>query len=271
MRVACVQTDVAYRDPARNTTKAVEHMLALKGHDLVVFPEAYLTGYVVGSASEAQDLAIDLDAESALIADLVAACAETGAHTVVGAIGRDGDRIVNSALLISPDGTVQRYDKTHLPYLGVDRFVSKGDRLSVFETAIGRIGLLVCYDLRVPEAARTLALMGADVIVLPTNWPEGAEMTPAHVAPTRALENRVYVATCNRIGTEGGVTFIGQSGIYGVVGQELAKAGTTETVISAELDLSLARQKRTVIRPGEYELDVMGSRRPDLYGSLSGK
>jgi predicted amidohydrolase len=93
-------------------------------------------------------------------------------------------------------------------------------------------------------------------------------MTPAHVAPARALENRVFVATCNRVGTENGTRFIGKSGIYDVIGRTLVSAGDGEETIRAEIDLSLARQKRTVIRPGEYELDVMGSRRPELYSPL---
>ncbi|MEX2243893.1 MAG: carbon-nitrogen hydrolase family protein [Fimbriimonadaceae bacterium] len=275
IRVACVQTDVAFNDPATNVQRAIAHLRSLKdqGADLVVFPEAYLTGYCVGTHEEARKIAVPLEYDRHLrvtnpsgpVQDLQRACQDIGVRAVVGLIATDGTDVQNAALLFEPDGTVWRYFKTHLPHLGVDRFVVPGWDLPVFETEIGKIGMLVCYDLRVPEAARVLALQGADVIVLPTNWPEGAEMTPAHVAPARALENRVYLATCNRIGTENGVTFIGQSGIYDVVGSEMAKAGSGEDVIMAELDLSLAREKRTVIRPGEYELDIAGSRRPALY------
>jgi predicted amidohydrolase len=265
MKVACVQCDVVFNDPAANCAAAVARIHDTEA-DLIVFPEAYLTGYVVSSPEVAKSLAITLDSEEILA--IQKACQDSKRHAVVGTICREGDAVSNTALLVLPDGTVHRYDKTHLPFLGVDRFVTPGDKLPVLETEVGKIGLLVCYDLRVPEAARVLALAGADLIVLPTNWPEGAEMTPAHVAPARALENRVFVATCNRVGTENGTRFIGKSGIYDVIGRTLVSAGDGEETIRAEIDLSLARRKRTVIRPGEYELDVMGSRRPELYSPL---
>ena len=279
IKVACVQCDVAFGDPAANAETAIAHLRALKdqGVDLAVFPEAFLTGYVVDSFEDAKRIALPLENDRHLrvinqlgaISTLHLACQEIGIHAVVGAITTDGTDVQNAALLFTPDGTVWRYFKTHLPFLGVDRFVVPGWDLPVFETEIGRIGLLVCYDLRVPEAARSLALDGADLIVLPTNWPVGAELTPAHVAPTRALENRVFVATCDRVGTENGVKFIGQSAIYDVFGREMANAGDSDAVIVADLDLNLSREKRTVIRPGEYELDVMGSRRSTLYGRLT--
>lgn len=269
LQIACVQTDVAFGDPTENAARAISHLERFAGERplLVVFPEAYLTGYVVDSLEAAREIAIDLSPDSPYVRDLRRACQSLGVFAVVGAIGRDEGRVLNSALLFCPSGEVHRYDKTHLPFLGVDRFVTPGGALPVFETSIGRVGVLICYDLRVPEAARELALNGADLIVLPTNWPEGAEMTPTHVAPARALENRVFVATCNRVGTEGGVRFIGQSGIYDVMGGTIVTAGDGPETITTEVDLALARQKRSVIRPGEYELDVMGSRRPELYGT----
>jgi predicted amidohydrolase len=187
---------------------------------------------------------------------------------VVGLVSTDGAVAQNAALLFLPDGTVYRYFKTHLPFLGVDRFVVPGWDLPVFETEIGRIGVLICYDLRVPEAFRVLALEEADIVCLPTNWPVGAEVSATHQVIGRAAENRVYLAACNRVGTENGVSFIGLSGIYNVVGGVMAKAGAGAEVITADCDFEEAREKRTVIVPGEYELDVMGSRRPALYQRL---
>lgn len=276
MRIACVQTDVVFADPQANAARAAAALRELKpqGVDLAVFPEAFLTGYCYETLDVALSKAVPIEYDSqfrvrnvtGVVRTLMDACAETGIHAVVGTLATDGAVLQNAALLFCPDGTVYKYFKSHLPFLGADRFVVPGWDLTVFETDLGRIGMLVCYDIRVPEAARVLALSGADLIVLPTNWPEGAELSPAHVAPTRALENRVFVATCNRVGVEGGVRFIGQSGIYDEVGRELAKAGDGEQVIVADVDLTRAREKRTVIREGEYELDVMGSRRPGLYG-----
>ena len=124
--------------------------------------------------------------------------------------------------------------------------------------------------MRFPEAARALTLRGADVIVVPTNWPEGAESSPEFLTRARAWENRVYVAACNRVGEERGARFIGRSQIISPDGQFLAQAdGTSETMLVAEIDPALARRKRIVIQPGEFELDPIGGRRPELYGDLT--
>ena len=90
--------------------------------------------------------------------------------------------------LVGPEGWLGTYRKTHLPYLGVDRFTTLGrEPYQVFETAIGRIGMNICYDLAFPEAARVLALRGADLIVLPTNWPPGAECTAEFMVSAKSL------------------------------------------------------------------------------------
>ena len=115
----------------------------------------------------------------------------------------------------------------------------------------------------------TKRLAGADVIVLPTNWPEGAESSPDFLTRARAWENRVYVLAANRVGIERGRRFIGRSQIVAPTGVILCEAGPEEeTILYADLDLSIARQKRIVIEPGEWELDTFSGRRPDLYGRL---
>jgi len=188
---------------------------------------------------------------------------------IVGFADVEGVALYNAAALFEPGKLPHLYRKTHLPFLGYDNFVRAGDSLPVFDTRIGRIGILICYDLRPPEPSRVLALKGAELIILPTNWPEGAEMAADHMAATRAAENKVFYAACNRCGTENGFTFIGKSGIYGLAGQTLAKAGPGEEVIIAEMDLNLARNKRNVVIPGKYELAVFESRRPELYREIS--
>lgn len=279
IRVACVQTDVAFNDPATNADRAIGHLRSLKdtGVDLAIFPEAFLTGYVVGDQDDAKKIALRLENDRQLrvinanepVKEIQKACQELKMHAIVGLIATDGVDVYNAAVLFEPDGTMRRYFKTHLPFLGVDRFVVPGWDLPVFETEIGKIGIAICYDMRVPEAVRSMALQGADLIALPTNWPVGAETSAAHFGIVRAAENRVFFAACNRVGTENGTTFIGQSGIYDVVGTTMAKAGEGQETITAELDLEQARQKRTINIPGEYEMDIMGSRRPSLYEEIT--
>ena len=280
MRTACFQMDVAFGDPDANARRVSDRIAeaASMGVSLAVFPEAVLTGYCVEACEAAQAVALQVregpghevvSAPEPVLA-VRDACERHGVHAVFGFAGRDDAQLYNGAILAEPDGRMRLFRKVHLPELGLDKFVAPGNDLPVFETALGRIGILVCFDLRVPEAARVLALRGADLIVLPTNWPEGADFAADFMAPVRAAENKVFLAACNRVGEEGGFRFIGKSGIYGVGGQTLAKAGDGEETILADLDLSLARNKRNVVIPGRYESTVFSCRRPDLYGPIVG-
>lgn len=279
IRVACVQCDVVFNDPRANADLCLKKLAELKqqGVDLAIFPEAFLTGYCADSLDEAMAMALPLESDRYhrltnaphVVTEIQEACQRLDIHAVVGLLATDGTDVYNAALLFEPEGTVHRYDKTHLPHLGADRFTIGGWHLEPVETKIGVIGMLICFDVRVPEAARVLALGGADLIVLPTNWPVGSETSPAHFTVVRAAENRVFLAAANRVGTERGVTFIGESGIFGPVGEVLAKAGAGEETILADLDLEQAREKRTVNVPGEYELDYWGARRPGLYTRIA--
>ncbi len=268
MRVASVQSNVKFADPAVNAERAAAKLaqLAGEGVDLAVFPEAFLTGYCVSSQDEADALAI-YDADPAL-QRLRKASEEHNILAVAGFAERAGDVVRNAAVLFEPGSLPRYYRKTHLPELGLDKFVQAGDSLPVFDTRLGKIGILICFDLRPPEATRALALRGAELIVLPTNWPVGAEVSADHLAIARAAENRVFVVTCNRVGEENGFRFIGRSKIVHPTGRVLAAAGDGDETISADLDLAEARQKRTVGIPGKYETEVFASRRPELYGAL---
>ena len=114
----------------------------------------------------------------------------------------------------------------------------------------------ICYDGAFPEPSRAMALEGADLIVLPTNWPPGAECTADFVINTRAMENHVYYAAVNRVGDERGFRFIGKSKICGPSGDVLAIANhADETILYAEIDQALARRKRIIRVPGKHEID----------------
>src|SRR5262249_35462680 len=111
--------------------------------------------------------------------------------------------LFNACTLIGPKGVVASYRKVHLPFLGLDRFATPGDRqFSVHEIEGLRIGMTICYDGSFPECTRVLTLLGADLVVLPTNWPTGAVNTVKYLVQARALENHIYYAACNRVGEE---------------------------------------------------------------------
>lgn len=266
MRLASVQMDVVHGELGANLSRVKERLAqcADLGVDLAVFPECVLTGYAAASREEALAIAAD---PAEVLPDLHAECLRLGLRAVVGYAGRSGESVRNEAALLGPEGILV-YAKTHLPFMGLDRFAERGTELPVFGTALGRIGILICYDLRPPEAARVLTLSGADLVVVPTNWPEGARTLAEHVVIARAAENKVFFASCNRVGEERGFRFIGRSKIVSPVGTVLAAAGDGEEILWADVDLAVARQKRTVNIPGEYEIDVLGERHPELYGVI---
>lgn len=268
IKVASIQSNVVFADPMANSVSAIETLEALSQDrvQLAVFPEAFLTGYCVDSHAAAERVAIPRTHES--IALLKEACDRLGIIAIFGFAEVEGRFLHNAAVLIEPGQVPRFYRKTHLPELGLDRFVVPGRELPVFETSVGRIGILICFDQRVPEAARVLALAGAEIIALPTNWPVGAETSAEHVCIVRAAENRVFFITSNRVGKEGDFSFIGRSKIIGPTGAVLAEAGAEETILVAEIEPAEAREKRTVNIPGQYEFTVFESRRPELYKSL---
>ena len=190
IRVAAVQMDPKLADVAGNLARCVELLSTAvgAGAQLVVFPEAALSGYVFGSLEEAIPVAEPIPGPST---DAMAeACRRLDAHAVVGLLEKDGDDYYNASALIGPDGLIGKYRKLHLPYLGVDRFLRPGNLApKVHETRLGRIGLSICYDLDFPEYPRVLALMGAQILVTATNWPDDIEFVPDHIVQTRAREN----------------------------------------------------------------------------------
>jgi predicted amidohydrolase len=242
---------------------------AENGADLVVFPECALTGYVFASREEAVQYMETIPGPAT--EKLAGCCRETGVHVVVGLLEKDGDRCFNAAVLVGPEGLVGKYWKNHLPYLGVDRFLDHGNRpFEVYETPIGNIGLHICYDCNFPESARIMALKGADILALPTNWPDGRGNISRYVVNTRALENKVHVVAVDRIGEERGARFLGRSKIADAWGNTLAEGSSDkEEVLYAEVSLADARQKRMVFKPGEFELDFIADRRPELYGEIT--
>ena len=116
-----------------------------------------------------------------------------------------------------------------------------------------------------------MALIGADILALPTNFPKGrGEMVSEHIVTTRAMENRVHVVAANRIGTERDRVFSGLSKIVNASWDTLALASPDkEEIIYGDIDLDVARQKWDIIIPGEHEVDFIKDRRPELYGVIT--
>lgn len=267
-RVACVQMDVTYGDRDYNVGRVIAkiHELATTGAEIVVFPECCLAGYCVDSEENLDEIGIA--AQSTYLLRIQRAVDEADLIAILGFSESSNDGYYNTAALLEPGMEPSFYRKTHLPELGYDRFVQRGNEFPVFDTKFGKIGILICFDVRFPEASRILALGGVDAIFLPTNWPTGADISADVLAVARAAENKVFVITCNRVGVEKGFSFIGKSKIIDPMGRVLASAGQNEETIVADLDFAVSRNKRNVTVSGKHETTVFESRRPELYGPI---
>lgn len=271
--LASAQFDPHIFDTAYNLEKVLSLTKKAKedlGCDLIVFPEAALTGYCMRDAEETEKAAISKNGTE--ISALKTLSKKLTVSILVGAIEKDGEKLYNSVFFIEPDGKVFTYRKSHLPYLGVDRFVTEGDISGgVFDTRFGKVGILVCYELRFPEVARRASLAGARLLLQPTNLPLGGESHPDFLTRARACENKVHFLSCNRTGVERGFTFIGRSQIVDIWGNVMAEAGDSEEIISATLDLRESDDKDIIGTPKERELYLFRDRRWGQYDNLSAR
>ena len=249
MRVACAQYAVRERNPDHNLERSLHFIrqAAIERADLVVLPELANSGCDLGPRERALDLAEEVPGGPTVLAWTEVA-EEAGICVVGGLLEREGDTLHNSAVLLGP-GVAGRYRKTHL----WDReklLYEPGLELPVFNAPLGRIGLLICYDAWFPEAARTLALKGAQIICVPSNAPD--DWVPEHhrrgdlamlnvhcIAAANA--SRIFAAAANRV-SDG---YLGRSCVVDVTGGVLALAGTTEEgLVSAEVDVERARREK---------------------------
>lgn len=272
IEVACCQLVPTVGRFEENVTLVRDAVAAAirDGAQLVVVPELATSGYVFRSEEEARAAAVPAD--DPVLAGWAEEAAE-GSAVVVGGfceLGQDG-RLYNSCALVDGDGVRAVYRKIHLWDEEARWFGPGSAPASVVDTHLGRIGLAVCYDIEFPELTRGLALGGADLLAIPTNWPRGWSWDgdlPVLITLARstAYLNRVFVALCDRGGSERGLEFEAASVIAGPDGKVLAwpprpePGAPGEAVLRASCDLVSARHKGTGTRN-----DAFADRRPELY------
>lgn len=270
MKIAGVQMNVSLMAKEKNLNRIFEKMneTAAAGANLTVFPECALTGYCFASLDEAIPYAESIPGPST--ERLQEVCRELDHSVVVGMLEIAEQGVYNVAVLITPEGILGSYRKIHLPYLGVDRFATPGNReFAVYPHPQANIGLNICYDSAFPESSRVMTILGADLIILPTNWPSGAECVAEHTINVRAMENGIYYCAINRVGLERGFKFIGKSSICSPSGETLASAsGTEEKILYATIAPAIARNKRVDRIPDQHVIDRLADRRPEMYGKI---
>ena len=263
--------DIHLGDNAGNVARMIEYLddPQVTSAKLVVFPECAVSGYCFDSRDEAWPHAETIPGPA--VDALLAAAKARGKHLVFGMLERNGDKLHNSCVLLGPEGIVGVYRKIHLPFLGIDRFVDAGtEPLRVYDLGTMRVGMHICYDGSFPEVVRVLALLGADLIVLPTNWPPGADTFAEYLPNARAIENHVYYMAINRVGVERGFEFIGTSKFCLPTGRSPVVGSRTEPeVITGSVMPHIARNKLLVRVPGKHLIDRLADRRPEFYGLLT--
>jgi predicted amidohydrolase len=263
MKIALWQTVGNTADVAANLAAldATAQAAATAGASLLLCPECWLSGYNIGAA--VAELAEPFDGPSA---QRIAALAQR--HAIAIAYGypeRDtrSARIFNSVQVLGADGSqLAHYRKTHLFGPAERAAYEPGERFTApFSFGGFRLGVLICYDIEFPEAARSLALAGAEVLLVPTALTDEYHSVPSLLVPARAVENQIFVAYCNHAGVENGMRFLGGSCLVGPDGASVAAAGVGEALLIAEID------RHTQVAASKI-YPYRGDRRPELYGPV---
>ena len=275
VRVACIQMEPVVGEKDRNIQKSLSMIAkaADEGANLLVLPELCNSGYVFRSREEASELA-EAVPEGPTTEAWMDAAAKHDLYIVAGICERDGTSLYNSSVLIGPEGYIGTFRKVHL-WNEENLYFEPGNLgFPVFKTPIGRIGTFICYDGWFPESYRLCEIQGADIICIPTNWVPIPGQDPKREAMANILvmgsahSNSVFVAAADRVGTERGQPFVGQSLITSYTGWPVAGPASNkdEEIIFADCNLSDARRKRNW---NEYN-QILRDRRTDIYQETLG-
>ena len=275
VKIACCQMEPIVGNKSDNLKKSIQMIeeAASNGANLIVLPELCNSGYVFETREEAFELSEEIPSgESCKSWSKI--CKKLGVHIVAGINERAGDLLYNSSVVLGPNDYVGTFRKVHL-WNEENLFFEPGDLgFPVFKTPIGRISCHICYDSWFPESYRLAALQGADIVCVSTNWvpipgqDKDREAMANILVMAAAHVNSVFIAAADRIGTERGQPFIGQSLIASYTGWPIGGPASTdkEEIIYAEANLSDARRKRNWT---EYN-QPLRDRRKDVYGEMLG-
>ncbi|MBQ8151570.1 MAG: carbon-nitrogen hydrolase family protein [Firmicutes bacterium] len=220
-----------------------------KGADLIFFPEIQLTPFFPQYEDrDVSEYVMTLD--SPYVTGICSACKEWGIYASPNFYIKEEGRKYDMSLLIDDSGEIIGNQKmVHIAQC--DKFYEQSyytpseEGFKVFDTKIGKIGIVVCFDRHYPESIRTEALRGADLVLIPTaNTSAEPSDTFQWEVKIQAFQNSVNVAMCNRVGIEDEMNFNGQSIVADYAGETVALAGAGEELLMAEVDLEAAAQAR---------------------------
>jgi omega-amidase len=262
MKLCLIQLDLAYGDPPENMNRIAEKVAraARDKPDVVVLPEMWNTAY------NFRELDRKADPEGQNTRKLLRELALTyHIHLVGGSVAEKRDRgIYNCTYVYNRQGKETAvYRKVHLfRLLEEDKFLTPGDALTMYDVEEARVGAAICYDLRFPEMFRHYALKGANMVIIPAQWPNPRLSHWRQLLIARAIENQLYVVGCNRVGSGGDHTFFGHSMVVSPWGDVLIEGKEEESILTVEVDLDEVERVRE-------NIPVFQDRRADLYGGCN--
>ncbi|WDP89205.1 MAG: carbon-nitrogen family hydrolase [Desulfobacter sp.] len=256
-RAAAVQFDIVNGNIEANLGTAFSYLeeLADRGADLAVLPELFSCGF------DNENIAVHARRTPQTLARM-AQFAGSRSMALAGTLPEaEGDRVYNTLYYIDRDGQVKGgYRKLHLFRLTAEHeFYAPGDEVVFVDTGFGRIGLMICYDLRFPELARQLFLDGARLFIVSAQWPAPRVAHWQTLLRARAIENQSYMLCCNRTGSDGALEFPGSSAIVGPSGETMGQAGSDAGFITADIDTDAPARAAA-------QIPVAEDRRKDIYG-----
>jgi predicted amidohydrolase len=249
--------DIALGKPAENFERAREWTAAAaqNGSALVAFPELWSTGYDLENwRAHAAKLGAGLFGQ---LSDLAAEFKISIAGSI---LEEKDDKCYNTLTLFDAAGNLTAvYRKIHLfRLMSEDQWLAPGEATTLTETAWGPTGLGICYDLRFAEIFRKYAIHGAQIVILPAEWPSRRAYHWQTLIRARAIENQMYMVAINRVGESKGEHFGGQSAVIDPWGEVVAEGGSDPALIHAEIDLAKVAEVRR-------KIPVFADRRPDVY------
>jgi predicted amidohydrolase len=255
IKAAAIQFTIRLADIDANVAHVTEAIarVAADGCRLAVLPEMWSTGFAYKELNELARRTPETVEEMGRLSrkhDLV----------LVGSLPEpDGDRVYNTAYVMDCGRLAGKYRKIHLfSLMAEDRSFSGGDSWLVTDTSVGRIGVFICYDLRFPELARRLAVEGAEILVVPGEWPKPRDEHWRALLTARAIENQLFVVAANCCGVVGKLDFFGSSLIIGPKGEHLARGGYETAELVASLDFSEMAKWR-------QQISCFQDRKPEYY------
>jgi len=261
IKIALAQFESKIGDVEQNIDKFIRSVeyASKNGADIICFPELFATGYNLNILKR------DIEELSQRYYDrLVKVIQETAIKNSIYIIAPIGipkeEKLYNGAIFVDSNGKViGEYNKTHSFYLE-KAFFNEGEEFKVFNTELGRIGILICYDIGFPEAARSLCLKGADIIFVPSAWRIQDENSWLLNIPSRALENQLFTVGINRYGIEGDLHLFGGSMVCNPYGDVVCKMpNDIDSIEVFEIDYNEIKDARS-------EIGYLNDRKPNIYG-----